>query len=431
MKNSIGMMLGLLLLPSLAFASGYGVFTQGASGLGQANAVVAHSTGPSSAYFNPALLTEVPGTQAEVGSTGIYAKRKVKLDSTGETQHGKEKWEFPGTFYLTHQMNDRVTAGLAVFFPFGLSSEWHDDFEGRYIGTSGEIATTSINPVAAFKVNDRISLAAGVSAVYFDAELKSMINQFAAGIVIPGSLGLDPIIDPGMTDIEQKFTGDDWGFGYNLGLTAKLTDVLSFGAAYRSEVDLKVDGKLKLSGVDPRLAPFFQNSGGSAEVTLPQQVVAGLAYRFSVPMIVELGVRWEDWKSTDKLQIKLDNGQSVPPVPRDWHATWAYNMGGQYRLNESLALNAGYLYGKDAVPSGTVEVLIPDSDAHLFTFGAEWMSGPWTVAGAFGYEHHENRHKNNNIGDQLGMVAGINEGTANGDYETEIYLVALSLGYKF
>lgn len=35
-----------------ALASGYGVFTQGASGLGQANAVVAHTTGPSSAYFN-------------------------------------------------------------------------------------------------------------------------------------------------------------------------------------------------------------------------------------------------------------------------------------------------------------------------------------------------------------------------------------------
>ena len=55
-----------LIIPVQAIASGYGVFTQGASGLGQANAVVAHTTGPSSAYFNPALLNDVPGPQVEV-----------------------------------------------------------------------------------------------------------------------------------------------------------------------------------------------------------------------------------------------------------------------------------------------------------------------------------------------------------------------------
>jgi len=36
------------IIPVQAAASGYGIFTQGASGLGQANAVVAHTTGPSS-----------------------------------------------------------------------------------------------------------------------------------------------------------------------------------------------------------------------------------------------------------------------------------------------------------------------------------------------------------------------------------------------
>lgn len=432
----------LLALPTSTLASGYGVFTQGASGLGQANAVVAHTSGPSSAYFNPALLTEVPGTQLEIGSTGVYAKHKVKLDSTGETQHGEENWEFPGTFYLTHRINDRVTTGLAVFFPFGLSSEWDKDFEGRYIGTYGEITTTNINPVAAFKVNEHISLAAGLSAVYFDAELKSMVNQTAAGYLVspPYGLGVLP-------DIEQKFTGDDWGVGYNFGLTAKLTDSLTFGAAYRSEVDLEVDGKAQLSGVDPRLATFFPNSDGKTDVTLPQQVTAGLAHRFSDSLVVEAGVRWEDWESTDELKIELETpifGQSTQIGARDWHATWTYNVGGQYRLNESLALNAGYLYGKSSVPDRTMEVLIPDADTHLFTLGAEWTSGPWTVAGAFGYEHHESRSKNNDVKDEPGsavagyaasMMAGypveVATGTANGDYETEIYLVGLSVGYKF
>lgn len=436
-------LIGTFALPASALASGFGVFTQGASGLGQANAVVAHSTGPSSAYFNPALLTQVSGTQLEVGITGIYGKREVKLDSTGETRDGKENWEFPGTFYLSHQVNDRLTTALAVFFPFGLSSEWdQDDFEGRYVGTYGEITTTNINPVVAVKVNEHISMAAGLSAVYFDAELKSMINQTAAGYLVNPPLGLGLL-----PDIEQKFTGDDWGVGYNAGLAAKLTDALTFGAAYRSEVRLEVEGQARLRGVDPLLAPLFPNSDGKTDVTLPQQVTSGLAYRFSDALVVEAGVRWEDWESTDELKIELATpifGRSTQIGERDWHATWTYNVGGQYRVNETLALNLGYLYGKNAVPDRTVEVLIPDADAHLFTVGVEWANGPWTIAGALGYEHHESRRKHNDVKDEPGSavasyaastMAGypvdVALGTANGDYKTEIYLVGLSVGYKF
>jgi long-chain fatty acid transport protein len=97
-----------------------------------------------------------------------------------------------------------------------------------------------------------------------------------------------------------------------------------------------------------------------------------------------------------------------------------------------VALNAGYLYGKNAVPGGTFEPFVPDTDAHLFTVGGELKSGPWTISGAFGLEHHEDRRKKNPLGDPLGsMVAGQPEGTANGEYRADIYLLALSLGYRF
>jgi long-chain fatty acid transport protein len=172
----------LLLSAGSAMASGFGVFTQGASGLGQANAVVAHPTGPSSLYFNPALLNDVPGRQIEVGTTGIYADRKIKLDSGG-TEDGKTNWNFPSTFYYTHQVNDTVTAGLGVFFPFGLSTEWDDDYEGRYLGTSADLFTTNFNPAVSFRVTDRLSLAVGVDLLYLDATLKKKINQTAAYVI--------------------------------------------------------------------------------------------------------------------------------------------------------------------------------------------------------------------------------------------------------
>ena len=84
------------------------------------------------------------------------------------------------------------------------------------------------------------------------------------------------------------------------------------------------------------------------------------------------------------------------------------------------------------MPGDTFEPIIPDTDSHLFTIGTNLKFGPWTVSGAFGLEHHEDRDKANTIGDPLGSaVTGQPVGTANGEYRTDIYLVAFSLGYAF
>jgi long-chain fatty acid transport protein len=428
--------LSLTLLASQLHASGFGVFTQGASGLGQANAVVAHPSGPSSLYFNPALLNDVPGRQIEVGTTGIYVDRTIKLDSGG-SEAGEDRWNFPGTVFYTHQLNDQVTAGLGIFFPFGLSTKWDDDYEGRYLGTSAEVFTTNINPAVSCRVNRRLSLAAGADLLYLDATLKKKINQTAVAIIAAPPAGLGPL-----PDIEQKFAGDGWGIGYNLGALYKATDTVSVGLAYRSHIDVNVDGKATFRGVNPLLSGQFPDTGGDADIRLPQQVAAGVAVKPTGKMVVEAGVRWEDWDSTKELKVELDRpvlGQTTDVIPRDWQSTWSYNLGGQYRLNEAVALNAGYLYGQNAVPGSTFEPLIPDTDAHLFTIGTDLTFGAWTMSGAFGYEHHEDRKKTNTLGDPAGsaVATALNGGvptavgTANGTYEMDIYLIAFSLGYRF
>lgn len=132
MKQTILITALLSLFAGPVFASGYGVFTQGATGLGQANAVVAHPVGPSSLYFNPALLNDIPGRQIEIGTTGIYADRSIDFDSGG-SEDSKNNWNFPSNFYYTHQVNEKFSTGFGLFFPFGLSTEWDDDYKGRYL----------------------------------------------------------------------------------------------------------------------------------------------------------------------------------------------------------------------------------------------------------------------------------------------------------
>ena len=415
-----------LIIPVQATASGYGVFTQGASGLGQANAVVAHTTGPSSLYFNPALINDVPGRQIEVGTTAVYSDREIDYTGGG-SENGDSAWNFPSTFYYTHQANDKLTSGLGIFFPFGLSNEWDDDYEGRYIGTSGEMLTMNINPAISYRVTDRLSLAVGLDFVYLDTEIKANINQ---GILIDPSLN-------GLVDIRQKFSGDGWGAGYNLGILFKATDRVSIGAAYRSKVKIDVEGDMSLNGVgdDPTLQFLFQEGNAESDIELPAQFTVGVATQITDALLIEVGARWEDWDVNDTQILELQNpilGETRIVQNRNWHSTWSYNIGANYKLNDNLALNCGYLYGENAVPNETFEPIIPDSDAHLFTIGTDLKKDAWTLSAAFGYEYHEERTKNNAVGDPVGsLAAGFPVGTANGDYNTDIYLFALSLGYAF
>jgi len=421
-----------LVMPTLAAASGYGVFTQGASGLGQANAVVAHTTGPSSIYFNPALINDVPGRQIEVGTTAVYSDREIDYTGGG-SENGDSAWNFPSTFYYTHQANDKFTSGLGIFFPFGLSNEWDDNYEGRYIGTSGEMLTMNINPAVSYRVTDRLSLAVGLDFVYLDTEIKANVNQTVAGGLLPPILG-GPLAEL-LPDVRQKFSGDGWGAGYNLGILFKATDRVSIGAAYRSKVKIDVEGDMSLYGVDPRMQLLFQEGNAESDIQLPAQFTVGVATQVTDALLIEVGARWEDWDVNDTQTLELQNpilGETRIVQNRNWHSTWSYNIGANYKLNDNLALNCGYLYGENAVPNETFEPIIPDSDAHLFTIGTDLKKDAWTLSAAFGYEYHEERTKNNAVGDPVGsLAAGFPVGTANGDYNTDIYLFALSLGYAF
>ena len=431
MKQVILIIIFISLMAGSVFASGYGVFTQGTAGLGQANAVVAHPVGPSSLYFNPALLNDIPGRQIEIGTTGIYADRSIDLDSGG-SENSKNNWNFPSNLYYTHQVNEKFSTGFGIFFPFGLSTEWDDNYEGRYLGTSGEITSLNINPVVSYRLTDRLSIAGGFSFLYLDSTLKNNINQTAAYELVHKRPSAGPL-----KDINQKFEGEGWGYGFNLGLLFKATEYISFGATYRSQIDVDVEGRATFDNViqDPYMAYTFRDTDGTSDISLPAQATFGIAVTPWDSLVVEVGGRWEDWSSTDELKIKLDTpvlGQSSNITPRDWKSTWSYNIGGQYQINESFNLSAGYLYAKDAVPGSTFEPLVPDTDAHLFTLGAGWTTGSWTINTAFGYEHHEKGKKDNSLGDPLGSAAaGSPTGTANGTYKADIYLSSLSFSYRF
>jgi len=228
-------------------------------------------------------------------------------------------------------------------------------------------------------------------------------------------------------DAEQKFSGDGSGIGYNLGILVNISDNISMGASYRSEIDVDVDGDASFKLPSPLLSGAFPNTGGKTDITLPQQVFAGISYMASDQLTLECGFRWEDWSSFKELTIDLDQpiaGQLSVTSPRSWDSTFAVNIGAKYKLNELVSLLAGYLYSENPVPDTTFEPSVPDSDTHLFCVGTEMKFKKFRIAMSYAYQLQEDRDKNNIIGDQEG-------GSANGRYETELHLLGISLVYRF
>ena len=420
-RNTLLLFFALGSFASSAHGSGYGVFTQGASALGQADSVVAHTDGPSTLFFNPALMNKLPGTQVEIGTTLLMPTRSYK-DANGSTTNTQDTVFTPSTFYLTHTFNDKISAGLAVFNPFGLGTDWGGEWGGatpasgwgRYIATKSELTTWDINPAVSYRILPALSIAAGLDIVLLDATLENKIYTPYG-------------------DISQKFKGSGNGIGYNFGLSLDAGGGVTLGASYRSQVQVDINGDLNFGLPNPALSPYFPHTSGSSSLTLPQQLFAGVAYQRTDAFSLEAGMRWEDWSSFKELRIVTTQpigptGATVFTYPRDWQSTYAFNLGGTYKVNETFSIMAGYLHGWNPVPDNTFDPSIPDSDTNLYTLGGEARYKGVTLALSYGYQMQTTRYKSDNAyaPSQLNTPAN-----ATGTYKTDLHLVGLSLGYKF
>jgi long-chain fatty acid transport protein len=405
-KIKVAMIGSVLLISSYAQAAGFALIEQNASGMGNAYAgAAAIAEDASTIFFNPAGMTYINGTQA-VGALHLIKpnaefKNKGTLGVIGDEGPNAGDLAFVPNFYFMTALTPSIKAGIGVNVPFGLKTEYDDQWLGRFHAVKSELKTININPSVAFKVSDQLSLGLGVSAMWAEAELTRQV--FTGG-----------------PEPEVRIKGDDWGFGFNLGAIYQATADTRVGIAYRSKVKQELDGKAKFQ------APLAGLSTDvTAKVDLPESFSASVFSRLNSKWDLMADVTWTRWSRFQELRILRNNGTTLTVTPENWENTMRYSIGINYHYSDTVKLRAGLAYDEEAIKDEFRTARIPGNDRKWVSLGAGWKVTPASTLD-IGYSH---LFLSNAKIDDNQLASG--NGRLTGDFEGNADILSLQYTHQF
>ncbi len=351
-------------LPQAVSAAGFAIKEQSVTSLGRAfagSAAVAEDA--STIFFNPAGLTYLERGELDLGLNYIKPQSEFRNDGsninnaiplTGGNGGDAGSEAFVPNFFLSHPVNDKVTLGLGVTAPFGLVTEYRDDWAGKYLAVKSEMLTVNFNPTIAIKASEKLSLGFGVSAQYIDVKLSKMVDLGG---------------DPNVADARAKLKGDDWGYGINMGLLYQATEQTRIGLAYRSKISntLEGDGTLKTN-----TGTTLADEKITAGLDLPETISLAIHHDINDQWAVMADATWTRWSRFEELLIESD-GILATQKPEDWENSMRYGIGLSYQHNDKWQFRTGIAYDETPIPNSQRRTArIPGTDRKWVAFGASY-----------------------------------------------------------
>jgi long-chain fatty acid transport protein len=394
-----------------SYGLGFANPDQDARATAQGEAFVAQADAPCAVYYNPAGLTQLSGTQASSGGFltfrdlqfhGVNSHADINepaytVHSYGVTDFGLQQWRF----------------GFGVNIPFGNTEDWgrHTDF--KYQITSSSLEVFDFQLVAAYKLNDHLSLGAGPNFYYSDTELRREV---------PFSL-----LFPGTKDGHFKFSGSGYSFGATAGLLWTLNPKNSIGLTYHSPFAIDYHGRANVKN-DP--TGTLGNSSATAQINFPQSVAAGYAFRPNPKLKLEFDAQWTDWDTLNAVKLHSPNPafQADPSstIPFNWMSSWFYEVGAQYTPTTNWTLRAGYIFSENTVPSRTFSPTLPDNTRHVFSAGVSYTTGRLTIDFTYQYSLTEDRTIKNSADSNFDGT-----GDLNGTWKSNANALMITSTFKF
>ena len=384
-----------------------------ASGLGNAFAGgTAIAEDASTVWYNPAGMTRLKGQQVVVAGHYIDPKFKASVNSASTAAilggsnisgGGGDAGEsaFVPNLYYTRSINSDFSIGAGISAPFGLATEYDSTWAGRYYALRSEIKTVNVNFAGAYKLNEVVSVGAGINYQKLDSELTQAVdfaticNAAGQSATCGGGAGYNPNTNP--LDGQASVVADGTAWGYNLGLLTQLENDLRIGIAFRSRLEHSLSGSFGVTRpvtasaiTNGALAAVANglglvNSGAEADVILPASL--------SISAYAPLGSRWTVmadvtrtyWNLLPELRIQFDSSQADSVVTLNLKDAYRYSVGATYKTSGAWMFRGGIALDESPVASESEATpRLPDADRLWLSAGAGLQLSP-TLSFDFGY----------------------------------------------
>jgi long-chain fatty acid transport protein len=405
------------LLSSYACAAGFQLLEQNASGLGNAyagSAAVAENA--STIFYNPAGMTQLKDREfsaglAAVGTSFKFSDSGSSVGLLAGSGNGSDAggWGFVPNGYLSWALSKDLYLGVGVGAPFGLKTDYGNPWLGAAQATSFDIKTYNINPSVAYRVNEMVSLGAGLNWQRLTADYTRL-----AAVVSPTTVA-SPV----------KLTLEGESLGWNVGGLFAVSPTTRLGVSYRSAVSYDVSGNIGVSGPS---AAFnnSQSSGAKASLKLPDVFIFSATQKLSDKWQMLGDVSWTGWSSLPKIDVLRASGALAQTLDTDFRDTWRLALGANYQYNNAVKLKYGIAFDQTPVKnSATRLVSLPDSDRTWFSFGTQWVpSTGSTVDFGISYLYINDPSIDNN-------QAAAGRGRVTGTYKDSAWILGLQYSHAF
>lgn len=369
MKNTAQacVLIASVAIPVAAFGAGFALNEQSARTLGQAFAGrVSDADNASTLASNPAGMSFLEHAEVSAGFSFIDAHSDISdvtSSAAGQDVSGSNTGDMipfsavPFGYYV-QPIDDHWAAGIGIYAPFGLSTDYESEFQGRYFGTRSDIRVITLQPSISYQFDNGLALGLGVTYNRFDGELEKKI-----------------FIAPGLADINAKVSGDDAVWGYNIGMLYQFDEHTRIGLTYYSKVDYTLKGDTSLSNLPAALGASSVRYDASLDIETPDRIDVGFTHELTPRLTLHADISRTDWSTLEEIRVENYNApaalaESVEPL--DWKAAMFYSVGLSYQVDSQWRIRGGIGYDEQPIPDSTRSVRLPAGDRTLFGIGATW-----------------------------------------------------------
>ena len=407
----------LALAGSTAFAGGYRVSIQGQKQLAMGHTGVAVVNSAEVAFFNPAGMAYLDKKfNVSVGANALFANVKFQNSTYNWTAESKNVGT-PFSVYATYKLNDWLTAGLAVYTPYGSAVDWDQDWEGAHLVNNIDLQAIFIQPSISVRIGEHFSVGGG--PIYATGSVNFNRN-----------LSMNPLLsdsEGNPTDVTIDAKGIN-AWGYTAGFMFNPTDKLRIGMNYRSEIIMEARGGDATYNDTPSFNPLA-NTTFDADLPLPAELTVGLSYEVTDKLLFAFDYNRTMWSVYKALDVKFGNG-TESLNPRNYQNSSTYRVGTQYKANDKFTFRAGWYFDESPVQDGFFAPETPRNDSMGYTGGLTYqLNSKLGIDFSFLYLHFD--EVDNSYDYSTDPITGQPNPDFGGTYKSVVFSPGIGITYGF